>query len=131
MLMNANVILIGSCLGFLDYFKNTRTIVSQKLLDSFSLQNFLLGSLSSGVLTPNTTLVFDVHNQKDSEIKSFLENIIPIATDSFQNGWNAFSKRIVVLLPKTSQLNPVLNSFGINGFDRKIDVIDYFEMRDL
>ncbi|MEI6426338.1 MAG: hypothetical protein WCO66_03225 [Candidatus Absconditabacteria bacterium] len=129
--MNANVILIGSCLGFLDYFKNTRTIVSQKLLDSFSLQNFLLGSLSSGVLTPNTTLVFDVHNQKDSEIKSFLENIIPIATDSFQNGWNAFSKRIVVLLPKTSQLNPVLNSFGINGFDRKIDVIDYFEMRDL
>jgi hypothetical protein len=126
-----NIILVGFSLGLFDYIKNTGKIISEKISDPFSLENFLLGAFNSGELTENTTLVFDVHNQKDSEIQQFLEKIMPVANELFKNKWNIFSKKIVVLLSETSTLNPVLNSLGINGFSRKKDVQDYMLQQNL
>jgi len=126
-----NVILIGLSFGVFDYIKNTGKVISENLSDFSALERFLVGSCNSGDLTENSTLVFDLQNKKDYEIKRFFTEIKPITTQLFQKNWNIFSKKIVFLLSDDSRINPTLNKLGINGFSKETDIQDYIAMRDL
>jgi hypothetical protein len=126
-----NVIL----LGFSEEFKNNLSLKEEPIMSSFettgSLFESFLSFFRSGDLNTETTLVINSSLADEETIIDFLKMIIPVSKETFKENWNAFQKKIVVLLPQKSTLTQVFNRYGLTSYTKETDIEDFLSIRDV
>lgn len=126
-----NVIL----LGFSEEFKNNLSLKEEPIMSSFettgSLFESFLSFFRSGDLNTETTLVINSSLADEETIINFLKMIIPVSKETFKENWNAFQKKIVILLPQQSTLTQLFNRYGLTSYTKEADIEDFLSMRDV